>query len=227
MHGIIRTVLSTALLGAAAGAAASEGGHRQHGAHEHGHATLQVALEGKELVAELRVPAVHVVGFEHAPANEAQRRAVREVLARFGDEQQALVPAAVAGCRLESHRVEMAGMDRDHDEEHGRDTEHGHDEEHARDERHGHDEEHAEREGHGHDKEHAHDEQHGRGEEAHSELHARYAWHCDSPERLDHLALRLFEQLDGLEEVEAQVVTPSLQTATELRPGATTLRLGR
>jgi len=63
MHAMIRAALGTALLGAAAGAPASEGGHRQHGAHQHGHGTLQVALDGEELVAELRVPAVNVVGF--------------------------------------------------------------------------------------------------------------------------------------------------------------------
>lgn len=59
-------VLATSLLLAtSAGAAAGE--HREHGAHEHGVAQLNLVLEGEKLLIELASPGVNIVGFEHAP----------------------------------------------------------------------------------------------------------------------------------------------------------------
>ena len=42
--------------------------------HVHGVGTLQLVLEENSLSVELRLPAINVVGFEHAP-NDAQRKA--------------------------------------------------------------------------------------------------------------------------------------------------------
>jgi Protein of unknown function (DUF2796) len=53
-------------------ALADEAERREHGAHEHGVAELNLALDGKELWIEFSSPAVNLVGFEHTPGNAEQ-----------------------------------------------------------------------------------------------------------------------------------------------------------
>ena len=233
---------------ACAAFAASEGGHREHGAHEHGRGTLEVAVEGEELVVELRMPAVNVVGFEHPPGTDAEREAVRQALARFSDPAAVLVPPPGAECEPERVEAGFPGMDHGDHHGHHEDEEHGH--ERNGHERGGHAHEEgghgrAEGDGHGHGagghaqgKGHGHDEHHdggpesggsdtGMGAEIHSELRAVYRFHCHAPQRLDRIQVRVFELLQDAEEIEARVVTPTLQKATELHPGETVVDLSR
>ena len=46
---------------------------RDHDAHEHGPATLTVVQEGHDLHLSFNSPAMDIVGFEHAPSNDAER----------------------------------------------------------------------------------------------------------------------------------------------------------
>lgn len=202
-----------AMLVFAAGAvfAASENGHREHGPHEHGRGTLDVVLEGEDLVVELRMPGVNVVGFEHAPGTDTEREAVRRALARFRDPAAVLVPSPGAEC--ESERVEATlsvmghGDSGDHDEHHDDD---------------GHGQDAHEQDGNAHGKAGA-----SLGEEAHSELHATYRFHCHAPERLDRVRVRVFESLHDAEEIGVRVVTPTLQKAMDLHPGEAIVELSR
>ena len=106
------TALGCALLAGVA-LAASDDGHREHDPHEHGHGALDIVLEGEELVAELRIPAVNVTGFEHAPRDDTEREAVREAVARFSNAAVVLVPNADAECEIEDVEAEIAGTDHD------------------------------------------------------------------------------------------------------------------
>ncbi|WP_263264738.1 DUF2796 domain-containing protein [Pseudomonas sp. RIT-PI-S] len=69
-----------------AGQPAAEAPH-VHGSlapHEHGTARLDVALDGQTLALDLDSPGMNLVGFEHAPASDADRAAIakaRELLA--------------------------------------------------------------------------------------------------------------------------------------------------
>ena len=141
---------------AGAAFAASEGGYREHGAHEHGHGTLDVAVEGEELVIEFRIPAVNAVGFEHAPGTDAERAAVRQALAQFGDPSAVLVPSSGAECAPERAEAGFSGMglggSRDH---------------HEQSEEDGHEQDSHEQGGHAHGK-HGHD-RNGDGERGHEE----------------------------------------------------------
>ena len=219
---------------AGAAFAASEDGHREHGAHEHGRGTLDVAVEGEELVVELRMPAVNVVGFEHAPGTDAEREAVRQALARFKDPAAVLVPSPDAECEPERVETGFPGMGPGGPREHHDEDEHEHKHEHDddgeagdkdEDEHHGHDE---------HDDDEHHDDEHEPGEpgmdsgaEAHSELHATYHFHCHAPERLDRIQVHVFELLHDAEEIEVRVVTPMLQKSMDLHPGETVVELSR
>ena len=202
------------VLVASAAFAASEDGHREHDAHEHGHGTLDVAVEGEELVVEFRIPAVNVVGFEHAPRDDAEREAVRQALAPFKDAASVLVPSPDAMCEVEAVEAGLSSMEEEahHEHDESREDEGGEEHEH---EGHEHEEDQHEKD--------AHDEEHDA--EAHSELHAAYHFHCHAPERLDRIEVRVFEHLHDAEEIEARVVTPAVQTAMELHPGEAVVEL--
>ena len=203
--------LAPALLACAA-FAASDDEHREHEAHEHGHGTLDIVLEGEELLLELRIPAVNVVGFEHAPGDDSEREAIRQALVPFGDAATVIGLPAEAECEAEKADAEIHGMahEGDHEGEGHKDEEHGH-ESHA----------HAEHEDDEHDAEH--DAEHEM--EAHSELHATYHFHCHHPERLDRIEVRAFDYLLDAEEIDVRVVTPVSQMATALHPGSTVVEL--
>ena len=176
---------------------ASEDEHREHGAHEHGRGTLDIAVEGEELVVEFRIPAANVVGFEHAPRDDAEREAVRRALAPFQDAASLLEPSTEAECELEMLHAGLWRMDL---EEAGEGEEHGH-EEHER-------------------------EEEERADEAHSELRATYHFHCHAPEELSVMEVRAFEHLLDADEIDVRVVTPGAQRAMELHPPETRVELG-
>lgn len=79
---------------------ASDQGHHVQGAHRHGVASLEVAVDGRILTIRLASPLDNIVGFEHAPKNEAQRIAGRQALAMLQQGNQMFTPTPAAGCKL-------------------------------------------------------------------------------------------------------------------------------
>ena len=222
--------------------AASDDGHREHEAHAHGHGTLDIVVEGETLVVEFRIPAVNVVGFEHAPRDDAEREAVRKALVPFGNAASVLLPSQAAQCEIEKAEAGVIGMDHEahhEDEAHGHDeaedhhegAEHGHeDDDHETDE-HGHEAD-GEHEGdaHGHEDDghegHEHEESAAdSGEEEHSEVRATYRFHCHAPQQLARIEVRLFEHLHDAEEIDVRIVTGTAQMAMALHPGETIVEL--
>ncbi len=74
--------------------------------HIHGVGTLQLVMEGNRLSVELRLPAMDVVGFEHAPREAKHREAVKKAVALLKDSRQILEPPAAAECVLATAEVE-------------------------------------------------------------------------------------------------------------------------
>ena len=188
---------------ACAAFAASEGEFREHEVHEHGHGTLDIVLEGEELVVELRVPALNVVGFEHPPRDDAEREAVRRALVPFSDAGAVLELTAEAECEVEEAEAVISSMGREEHADHDAHDGEGH--EHEEDAHHGDEHE-----------EHASESV----TEAHSELRAAYHFHCRAPARLARIEVRVFEHLLDAEEIDVRLVTPAAQLAMELHPGA-------
>ena len=217
-------VLACAVLTGVA-SAASEGEHREHEAHEHGRGTLDIVAEGEELVVEFRIPAANVVGFEHAPRDDAQREAVRKAAETFRDPASVLVLPAEAECEVEEAEAGIVGMGvEEHDDDHAHE---GEDHDHEGDER-AKEEHEEEGEDHDHAKgEHEEHDEHSADSdgEAHSELRATYHFHCHAPERLVRIEVRVFEHLRDAEEIDVRVVTATAQTAMELHPGEAVVEL--
>jgi hypothetical protein len=57
--------------------------HRQHKAHSHGHAELNMAFENLKGTIEFKSPADSVVGFEHEAKSEKDKAALATVVADF------------------------------------------------------------------------------------------------------------------------------------------------
>ena len=69
-------------------APAEESATRQHEAHEHGSARLNVALEGADLYVEFVSPAANIVGFEYEARTEEEKRTVHEALETLESAEQ-------------------------------------------------------------------------------------------------------------------------------------------
>ena len=142
-------------------AAIAEEGFRQHDAHVHGEVELNIAQDGKELLMEITAPGADVVGFEHAPQNDAQKKTLADAISVLNQANVIFSLSQAAGCHLEHVSVSHTlGNDEHHD--HGHD-EHKHDDHHDHDhDEHKHDDHHD----HGHD-EHKHDDHHDHDHDEH------------------------------------------------------------
>jgi len=119
--------------------AAEQHDHDHHdslGAHEHGAAELDAALDGSMLEIELRSPAMNLVGFEHAPSSDADKRKIADARERLEQPDALFGLPAAAGCKLaetelESPLFEGEAHDHNHGDEHDGDHESQHSEIHA------------------------------------------------------------------------------------------------
>ena len=108
--------------------------HDSLGAHEHGAAELDAALDGSMLEIELRSPAMNLVGFEHAPSSDADKRKIADARERLEQPDALFGLPAAAGCKLAETELEsplFEGEAHDHGDEHDGDHESQHSEIHA------------------------------------------------------------------------------------------------
>ena len=89
---------------------------RQLGPHQHGHGTLNLAVEGQTVRMELEVPGADIVGFEHE-AETAEDQAKIEAAEKTLAQPLALfVLPDKAACKVTSAKVSIVGeTESDHD----------------------------------------------------------------------------------------------------------------
>jgi hypothetical protein len=174
----------------------------RHGhAHQHGISKMKLAVDGTGLEMEIVSPGSDIVGFEHPPANAADRQAIAKAAAIFRDAAKVFAFPAGAGCRLISTEVEApSGSGDDHDK---------HDEE-----KHGHDKHHDEKN---------HNAKDAKEDDHHSEFHSHYRYACGNPGKLTHIDVKLFDRFPRAREIEVEAITPSGQFARELTPSSARL----
>ena len=109
--------------------------HASHGsldAHEHGAAELDAALEGTTLEIELRSPAMNLVGFEHAPSSEADKRKISDARKQLEQPDSLFGLTPAAGCKLAETELESPLFEsNEHEHEHEKDHGSQHSEIHA------------------------------------------------------------------------------------------------
>lgn len=103
--------------------------HASLGAHEHGVAQLNVALDGNTLEIELESPAMNLVGFEHAPSSDADKTAISQARNELNKPLN-LFSLNTGDCSVTSTELESPLFDDDHAHAAG-EHEHEHSEIHA------------------------------------------------------------------------------------------------
>src|SRR5687768_11685682 len=88
----------------------------EHHAHEHGVATLEVAIEATQLAIQFRSPAMNLLGFEHRPRSAQDQAALSRALGWLRDPAAQFQPSSDAGCRVV--RSEVTPPNWEHSTEH-------------------------------------------------------------------------------------------------------------
>lgn len=89
-----------------------------HGAHVHGHASLNIIIDGNAVYMELESPAANIVGFEHQPHDDGQRARLTQAIANLKNAQE-MFGFGTGACVLQTTMVETGLVT---DEGHGNDT---------------------------------------------------------------------------------------------------------
>ncbi len=162
-------------------------------AHEHGHGTLNIAVEGDRIAMEFEAPGFDIVGFEHAALSDPDRATVEAALGKLAEPLELFALPDEAECRVIENQAMLLMDDSRHDD-HAHDREEGHDDDHA----HSHDDDHEEE---GHD-DHAHAD-----ESTHSEFHAEYLLECTNIGSATQIELQYFNLFRNAESLTVRVVT--------------------
>lgn len=98
--------------------------HEEHGSlgkHEHGVASLNVALDGQTLEIQLESPAMNLVGFEHAATSEADKAKVAAAHQQLEQAQALFALPIEAKCVLQESDLDsplFGGAAHEHEHEH-------------------------------------------------------------------------------------------------------------
>jgi hypothetical protein len=180
-----------------------------HGAgpHVHGVAALEIAVDGSAVQVNLNSPLDNLLGFERAPRNEKERQAIKTMASKLRQAGSLFIFTPAAQCRLESTRLESPLlpsellMARDKGDEPKS------------------------------DKPlvpspppsapatssntHADD---------HAELEAIWNFRCATPQDLQGLDVRLFDNFPGLRRLDAMIAGPKGQSGAKLSPASNRLK---
>lgn len=178
--------------------------------HVHGVIELGVVVEDQAFSVSLRAPLADVIGFEHAPEDDAQAERVSAAVALLTDASAMFGLPEAAGCELQGVSIDGPDFIRDSiaaDEHHDHDDGNGHDDDHD----HEHESDHDHDGDHDHGADDAHDDHDHDGEShgSHADIDAEYLWECATPSALGTLEIPFVEQFQGLEEIQVQILSGS------------------
>ncbi|MEZ5829507.1 MAG: DUF2796 domain-containing protein [Hyphomicrobiales bacterium] len=159
---------------------------RQLGPHQHGHGTLNLAVEGQVVQMELEVPGADIVGFEYEAKTVEDQAKVKAATETLSKPLALFTLPDAAGCKVTSSKVAIAKESHD---------EHEHEE-------------------HEHEADHdADDEEH---EAEHSEFHVQYALSCDNVAAITTIAFPYFETFPNSQELAVTLITEKSQKSFEV-----------
>lgn len=200
----LRTILALAALSALGITTPVTGQGR--GAHQHGVARMQVAVEEDAVLLRFESPLDSLVGFETAPRSEKQRQAVRRMAARLHRPQDFFVPTAQAQCAAvgvalvsEVIAPELLAAPAGSGETvaHPGNTGDG---------------------GKSKDAARGHAAKAGGGGTAHADLAATISFRCAKPQSLSGLQVKLFDAFPDLRQIDVEIVTTKGQSGARLSP---------
>ena len=168
---------------------------RQKDSHEHGAAKLMMALEGEKLHVEFEVPSESLIGFEHFPKSQSNRKNFNEAIKILSDPSKLFSMPIKAECLLVGMNVSQSLFSNEEEHGHEAEKEHGHDESEKEDE-------------HGHDE--------SEKSEIHSEFKSNYSWNCQHLDEIDSIGTQLMSFFFGIEEIRVNWISNNGQGSLEL-----------
>jgi hypothetical protein len=180
------------------------------GAHQHGHAELQLAIEGNQIDLIFTSPAYNLLGFEHRARTDAQKDLVADTTSWLGETP--LVTTAGGNCTVMNavvnHQLESDGHDHHDEHRHNHHDSHDHHDEHNHSDSHDHD--------HGHYHE---------GESSHSDVEVTQTLSCSNLDASETLSTPLTERFPEIEHLRIEWVWSGGQGSARLETGDKTFSL--
>ncbi len=88
---------------------------KTQGAHEHGVARIDLAVEGKKIEIEFHVPAMGITGFEHVATSAADKKKQQDALAKLRSNIGTIIAFdSAAGCKIAIKELEVDQHEPDH-----------------------------------------------------------------------------------------------------------------
>ena len=168
---------------------------RQKDSHEHGAAKLMMVMEGKKLQVEFEVPSESLIGFEHFPKSQGNRKNFNEAIKILSDPSKLFSIPIKAECLLVGMNVSQSLFSNEEEHDHEAEKEHGHDESEKEDD-------------HGHDE--------SEKSEIHSEFKSNYYWNCQHLDEIDSIGTQLMSFFFGIEKIRVNWISNNGQGSLEL-----------
>ena len=165
----------------------------QHGKHEHGVASLSLAVDNKGLEISLDSPAANLVGFEHQPSTDEQSQQVAKVKAQLENPTSLFDIPAAAECSLTKTELQAALMQISSDNETAKP-------------------EHKQA-----------GEKHEHEEQAHSDIEATWQFTCTKPAELGSLSTKLFAAFPEIKKLNVEWLNGDKASAVSLEQDAAVL----
>ena len=192
---------------------AQQSTHRQHDAHVHGHAAVNIAVSGKDLQLELSSPAMNLLGFGHRAESAQDKKILHDAVAFLRQTGQWIGLDRTTGCQLAHFDIKSEQLEEDEHEKHESEEDH---KGHESDEKHGH-----------HESVDKH-EDHQSSESQHSDFEIMAEFDCQNAQDITRIDLSgLFNRFAGFDEIEVQWITDQSQSATELNHRQPIIQLNR
>ncbi|WP_158120056.1 zinc uptake protein ZrgA [Vibrio metoecus] len=192
--------------------------HRQHEAHVHGQVELNIAQDGHDVLIEVTAPGADVVGFEHAPQDDAQKQALEKALEALHHPEKLFVLNSKAQCETRDVLIKhnLGGEEHEDHHSHQEGEAHDHDTAHAHSEH-----DHAAHDHQGHDHEaDEHDDEH-----QHGTFTVQYQFHCEAIDELKQVDTQWFQHFPSTEKIQVNVLTEKQQSALQLNANQTRISL--
>jgi len=156
-------------------------------AHTHGNAELAIVLENEAIIIEFDSPLYNILGFEHRPETEAQKRRVMSAETQLSQADGLFVFNSEAACRPSS-QIENIQLFENQKSPSSADHDHSHDEDHSHDHK---------------------DE--GDENNTHKDMRLTYRFSCDNSSAIKNVSVNLFEAFENLSDVDVVYLGPSTQ----------------
>ena len=169
--------------------------HHQQEAHLHGLVEMNLAIENNTIELNLESPAANIVGFEHPASTPEQYASVTRAKTML-DMPAQLLTFIGTRCEPTTQEIDVSAVLKPV-ETHHKEEAHSEHKEHAN-------------KGH---------EDH----ETHSEISARYQFHCDKGIKLTAIKVHLFDLFPRIKTVHTAWVSDTNQASTILTAGVTTI----